>query len=113
MNRPIQIASHIYEQAGGNFAESLKEHLGVGCVINTPWAFLMGFFSRHERPTEPVPYDECDCVFVTLHAGDMEHALAQLRDICKFISFERGFRGDNRVRVYNMDKFNKAIKWVV
>lgn len=110
---PILTASKLYEENGGDFAQSLKEHLGVGCVVSTPTSFLMGYFTKRGNPKQSVPYDESDCVFVTLHTGNMVQSLAQLRDLVGYIAFDRSFRGDDKLRVYNIKKFNRAIKWVV
>lgn len=111
--KPIETALRIYEQHGADFAQSLKEHLGAGCVISMPHFFLMGYFTRHDDPKQPVPADQADCVFVTMHVGDMADCLAQLHRLVRYVAFNREFRGDSRVRVYETSKFNQAIQWVV
>lgn len=110
---PILTAAKLYEENGGDFAQSLKEHLGVGCVVSTPETFLMGYFAKRGEPKLPVPYERADCVFVTLQSGHMGHAIAQLKDMVGYIAFERAFRGDHHIRVYDINKLNRAIKWVV
>lgn len=111
--KPLETALQLYAEKGADFARSLKEHLGAGCVLSFPDFFLMGYFTRHDDPKQPVPYEQADCVFVTMHVGEMADCLCQLRKRVQYVAFNREFRGDTSVRVHNIDKFNQAIQWVV
>jgi len=112
MQTPIQTAVALYAQSEADFAQSFQEHLGAGCVISMPHFFLMGYFSRHDQPRDAVAPEQADCVFVTMHVGDMGDCLAQLARCVKYVAFNREFRGDATVRVYDIKKFNQAIQWV-
>lgn len=110
MNPHLKTLTDTYEQNNIDAHKMLDWHLCFGIVVSDPDALAMCFFSRFRSPTEACAIHEADTLFVTMFSGDMRKALSQYKDRFGFIAFQREFKGDDRVRVYDIQKFYQKLK---
>ena len=104
-HEPFLRAKHLYEQHGGDLAETIVWSLQHGVVVSTPESFLMGYFFREGSHETPVPREGADGVFVVLAAGKPKPSLHQLVEMVPLLAYERSFRGDSRTRILDIKKY--------
>jgi hypothetical protein len=109
MNAPYETARQLYAKHGGNFGEDFAWLLEHGLVVSTPTTFVMGYFCKSDQPTEPTAREDADCIFIVLHAGIPKDAMHQMVALVQKIAYVRAFRGDNRVRVKDIQKFYQLL----
>jgi hypothetical protein len=107
--KAINHALQIYSENNADFAELLKRHLAYGVVVSLPDCFMFGYFCNRNKPMQPKPLEESDCVFITLCVGDMRQAGLQIVKLVPWIAYEREFKGDKRIRITNFKKFFNKI----
>jgi hypothetical protein len=107
--KAINHALQIYSENNADFAELLKWHLAYGVVVSLPDCFMFGYFCNRNKPMQPKPLEESDCVFITLCVGDMRQAGLQIVELVPWIAYEREFKGDKRIRITNFKKFFNKI----
>lgn len=94
-----------YDHLPRSFPEDLSLHLHFGWVISTPTVFLMGRPVKHDAPysqiTDPaVSFENPDCWFVYLCAGNIRDALRLAPWPLPFVAWDR----DNVLRVFPFEK---------
>lgn len=107
MNYHLEKAIEIY---GDNFQQLLSWHLAFGVVVSDSDGFALCFYSNSESPKQACEMHHADTLFVTIHVGDMRKALRKFCDDFEFIAFQRSFKGNDRISVYNMQKFYSKLK---
>ena len=107
MNKHLAKAIEFY---GDDLQQLLDWHLCYGIVVSSHEYLAFGFYSNVKNPESPVEPHNSNTLFVTFSTGNMQKALQQF--ICKFdyIAFQRSFKGDNRIGVYNIKKFYLKLK---
>lgn len=107
MNRHLAKAIEIY---GDDIQQLLAWHLCYGIVVSSDEYLAFGFYSDIEQPEQAVEYHHADTLFVTFSTGNMQKALQQFIDRFNYIAFQRSFKGNNRIGVYNIQKFYSKLK---
>jgi len=107
MNQHLAKAIEIY---GNDLQQLLAWHLCYGIVVSSDEYFSFGFYSDIEQPEQAVEPHHSNTLFVTFSTGDMQKALEQFIDKFYYIAFQRSFKGDNRIGVYDIQKFYSKLK---
>lgn len=107
MNRHLVKAIEIY---GDDLQQLLAWHLCYGIVVSSDEFFAFGFYSDIERPEQAVEPHHSNTLFVTFSTGNMRKALEQFIDKFDYIAFQRSFKCDNRIGVYDIQKFYSKLK---
>ena len=107
MNQHLAKAIEIY---GKDLQQLLAWHLCHGIVVSSHEYLAFGFYSDTEQPEQAVEPHHANTLFVTFSTGDMRKALEQFIDRFDYIAFQRSFKGDNCIRVYNIQKFYSKLK---
>jgi hypothetical protein len=110
VNTPLATAINLYEKENYDFHKLLTWHLAHGIVFCDSECFAMGYPCVRDAPETPVLRDQADTLFVTMCAGDMRKGLSQFACEFKFISFQRTFKGSERVRTFPMIQFFKRLQ---
>lgn len=105
MNQHLAKSSELYESNNVDFHSFVGWHLCYGIVVCTPDAFALGFHIHSDNLEEAVTFEGSDTLYVTMCSGDMRSALEPFKDKYKYIAFRRGFKGSERDRLFNMNKF--------
>lgn len=107
MNQHLAKAIEIY---GEDLQQLLAWHLCHGIVVSSHEYLAFGFYSDIEQPEQAVEPHHADTLFVTFSTGNMQKALQQFIDRFDYIAFQRSFKGDNRIGVYDIQKFYSKLK---
>ena len=107
MNRHLAEAIKIY---GEDLQPLLAWHLCHGIVVCDSDCFAISFESQHSKPTEAVQLESGDTLFVTFCTGDMRSGLQKYIQDYEFIAFNRDFKKEGDLKVYDMYKFYSKLK---
>lgn len=107
MNKHLAEAIEIY---GEDLQQLLAWHLCHGIVVCDPDCFAIGFESQYCKPTEAFKLGSGNTLFVTFCTGDMRSGLQKYIQDYEFISFNRDFKKEGDLKVYDMYKFYSKLK---
>lgn len=107
MNQHLARAIEIY---GEDLQQLLAWHLCHGIVVCDSDCFAIGFESQYSKPTEAVQLKFGDTLFVTFCTGDMQSGLQKYIQDYEFIAFNRDFKKEGDLKVYDMYKFYSKLK---
>lgn len=107
MNQHLAKAIEIY---GNDLQQLLAWHLCYGIVVSSHEYLAFGFYSDIESPEQAIEPHHSNTLFVTFSTGNMQKALEQFIDRFNYIAFQRSFKGDNRIGVYDIHKFYSKLK---
>ena len=110
MNQHLAKAIATYEQEGIDFQQLLTWHLCHGIVVCDLDCFAIGFESEYSEPTDAVGLGCGNTLFVTFCAGDMLSGLAKYTQDYEFIAFNRDFKKEGDLKMYDMYKFYSKLK---
>jgi hypothetical protein len=107
MNQHLAKAIEIYEE---NLQQLLAWHLCHGIVVCDSDCFAIGFESQYSEPTDAVGLGCGNTLFVTFCAGDMRSGLSKYIQNYEFIAFNRDFKKEGDLKMYDMYKFYSKLK---
>lgn len=107
MNKHLVKAIEIY---GEDLQQLLAWHLCHGIVVCDSDCFAIGFKSQHFKPTEAIQLGSGDTLFVTFCTGDMQSGLQKYIQDYEFIAFNRDFKKEGDLKMYDMYKFYSKLK---
>ena len=110
MNVHLATALTLYESNDIDLQSLIGWHLSYGIVLSTPKVFALGFHSHSDEPDKAVAFEHSDTLHFTMCCGDMLSGLRPFKDDYEYISFRRGFKGSERTRLLNMEKFYSKLK---
>jgi hypothetical protein len=110
MNPHLAKAIKLYESHCIDIKPILDWHLCNGIVICNPDAFALCFHTVSHALGGAVDYEHSDTLFVTMCCGNTLRSLRPLKDLYRFISFQRGFKNSERFRLLDMERFYSKIK---
>jgi hypothetical protein len=110
MNPHLAKALNDYSTHNTNFTELLDWHLCHGFVLCRPECFAIGFFTDSNNPTQPSQRHHANSLFVTYCAGEMPFVLKQFDGEFDFVLFQRQFKNNPNVRIWDYNKTLKRIK---
>lgn len=106
----IDHAKQLYASRGLNLALEIGRHLDCGGVVHVePDRLLLGRPMRLEDPDVWPEPGAADAWYVTLAIGQnsLEFFLQQMPWFLPHLAWRRGFRGDQRLRVFDTARFIK------
>ena len=107
MNQHLAKVIEIY---GEDLQQLLAWHLCHGIVVCDSNCFAIGFESQHSKPTEALQLGSGDTLFVTFCTGDMRSGLQKYIQDYEFIAFNRDFKKEGDLKMYDMYKFYSKLK---
>ena len=107
MNQHLAKAIAIY---GEYLQQLLAWHLCHGIVVCDSNCFAIGFESNRSEPTEATKLESGDTLFVTFCTGDMRSGIQKYIQDYEFIAFNRDFKKEGNIKVYEMYKFYSKLK---
>ena len=107
---PIYSILSIYKENSIDFNYEIQFHLLNGIVFSDDKTFMFAIPCDASNPEIPVPIDSANCIFVSMLAGDMKHAMEIFQDRFDFIAFKRQFQNSNHTRFYSYSQFYKKLK---
>lgn len=107
MNKHLAKAIEIY---GEDLQQLLAWHLCYGIVVCDSDCFAIGFESKRSKPTEAIQLGSGDTLFVTFCTGYMQSGLQKYTQNYEFIAFNRDFKKENDLKLYDMYKFYSKLK---
>lgn len=110
MNPPLLDAARIYKDNLVNLNYELECHLLNGIVFSDDKTFMLAIPCDSDNLEIPVPIDSANCIFISMLAGDMKHAMEVFQDRFDFIAFKRQFKNSNHTRFYSYSQFHKKLK---
>jgi len=110
MNNFVLDVISIYKQNSIDFNYEIEFHLLNGIVFSDDKTFMFAIPCDSENPEIPVPIDSANCIFISMLAGDMKHAMEVFQDRFDFIAFKRQFKNSNHTRFYSYSQFHKKLK---
>lgn len=110
MNQYLAKALNDYSKHNANFTELLDWHLCHGFVLCRPECFAIGFFTNSSDPIHPSERHHADSLFVTYCAGEMPFVLEQFEGEFDFVVFQRQFKNNPSVRIWDYQKTLNRIK---
>ena len=110
MNVHLATAHTLYESNNIDIQSLIGWHLCHGIVLSTPKVFALCFYSHSDEPDKAVAFEHSDTLYVTMCCGDMLSGLRPFKDDYEYISFRRDFKGSERIRLLNMEKFYSKLK---
>ena len=111
MHSPLQKAIELYEQQNASFENAIGWHLAHGCVVCLPNAFLMGYFCDKDDSRTPINGEGANCIRVTMCVGNMLDATTPIQGLVEWVTYEREFKGDARIRTVQFAKLYQKLKW--
>jgi hypothetical protein len=106
----LQSVLHIYKENSIDFNYEIEFHLLNGIVFSDDKTFMFAIPCDSDNPEVPVPIDSANCIFISMLAGDMKHAMEAFQDQFDFIAFKRQFKNSNHTRFYSYTQFHKKLK---
>ena len=100
----------IYTDHMVDFNSELEFHLLNGIVFSDDKTFMLAIPCDSENTNIPVQVDKANCIFISMLAGDMKHAMEIFQDRFDFIAFKRQFKNSNHTRFYSCSQFHKKLK---
>jgi hypothetical protein len=110
MNQHLAKAFDDYSNHNTNFAHLLDWHLCHGFVLCRPECFAIGFFTHSSDPIQPTQRHHADSLFVTYCAGEMPFVMREFDGDFEFIVFQRQFKNNPSIRVWDYQKTLNRIK---
>lgn len=110
MSKPVLNAVQIFKNHNIDFNYEIEFHLLNGIVFSDDKTFMFAIPCDSENPEIPVPIDNANCIFISMLAGDMKHAMEAFQDRFDFIAFKRQFKNSNHTRFYSYSQFHKKLK---
>jgi hypothetical protein len=107
---PIQSVLSVYKENSIDFNCELEYHLLNGIVLSDDKTFMFAIPCDSENPEITVPIDNANCIFISMLAGDIKHAMEVFQDRFDFIAFKRQFKNSNHTRFYSYSQFHKKLK---
>jgi len=107
---PLHSAISIYAEHLIDFNYELEFHLLHGIVFSDDKTFMFAIPCDSENPEITVPINNANCIFISMLAGDMKHAMEVFQDRFDFIAFKRQFKNSNHTRFYSYSQFHKKLK---
>lgn len=107
---PVYSVLSIYKENSIDFNCEMQSHLLNGIVFSDDKAFMFAIPCDSDNPEIPVPIDSANCIFISMLAGDMKHAMEVFQDRFDFIAFKRQFQNSNHTRFYSYSQFYKKLK---
>jgi hypothetical protein len=107
---PIQSALSIFKENSIDPNYMLEYHLANGIVFSDDKTFMLAIPCDDEDTETAVPIDKANCVFISMLAGDMKHAMEAFQDTFDFIAFKRQFKNSNHTRFYSYTQFHNKLK---
>ena len=107
---PIHSVLSIYKENSIDFNYEIQFHLMNGVVFSDNKTFMFAIPCDSDNPEIPVPIDNANCIFISMLAGDMKHAMEIFQDRFDFIAFKRQFQNSNHTRFYSYSQFHKKLK---
>ena len=107
---PIHSVLSIYKENSIDFNYEIQFHLMNGIVFSDDKTFMFAIPCDSGNPEIPVPIDSANCIFISMLAGDMKHAMEVFQDRFDFIAFKRQFQNSNHTRFYSYSQFHKKLK---
>ena len=107
MNQHLAKAIEFY---GKELQQLLAWHLCHGIVVCDSDCFAIGFESQYSDPTQALNFGNGNTLFVTFCTGDMQSGLQKYIQDYEFIAFNRDFKKEGDLKVYNMYKFYSKLK---
>lgn len=107
---PIHSVLSIYKENLVDFNYEIEYHLLNGIVFSDDKTFMFAIPCDSDTPEIPVPIDIANCIFISMLAGDMKHAIEVSQDRFDFIAFKRQFQNSNYTRFYSYSQFHKKLK---
>ena len=108
--KPIQLAIKTYAENLVDFNYELEYHLLHGIVFSDDKTFMFAIPCDCDNTEIPVLIDNANCIFISMLAGDMKHAMEVFQDRVDFIAFKRQFKNSNYTRFYSCSQFHKKLK---
>jgi hypothetical protein len=99
-----------YKENSIDFNCEIEYHLLNGIVFSDDKTFMFAIPCDSDDPEVPVPIDSANCIFISMLAGDMKHAMEVFQDRFDFIAFKRQFKNSNHTRFYSYTQFHKKLK---
>ena len=106
---PIHSVLSIYKENAIDFNYEIQFHLLNGIVFSDDKTFMFAIPCDSDNPEIPVPIDSANCIFISMLAGDMKHAMEVFQDRFDFIAFKRQFQNSNYTRFYSYSQFQKKL----
>ena len=110
MNSPLSLVISTYKENCIDFNYELEFHLLNGIVFSDDKTFMFAIPCDSENTEIPVSIDSANCIFISMLAGDMKHAMELFQDRFDFIAFKRQFQNSNYTRFYSCSQFHKKLK---
>ena len=107
MNQHLAKTIEIY---GEDLQQLLAWHLCHGIVVCDSDCFAIGFESQYNKPAEAVELGQGNTLFVKFYTGNMQSGLAKYIQDYQFISFNRDFKKEGDLKLYDMYKFYSKLK---
>ena len=100
----------IYTEHMIDFNHELEFHLLNGIVLSDDKTFLLAIPCDSNHPGIPMEINKANCIFFSMLAGNMKHAMDLYKDRFDFVAFKRQFKNSNHVRFYSYSQFHKKLK---
>ena len=110
MITPLSEIIRTYREGFVDFNSELEYHLLNGIVFSDDKTFMFAIPCDSCNPEIPVLIDNANCIFISMLAGDMKHAMEVFQDRFDFIAFKRQFKNSNHTRFYSYSQFHKKLK---
>jgi hypothetical protein len=110
VNLHLATALTLYESNNIDLQSLIGWHLSYGVVLSTPKVFALCFHSHSSEPDKAVSFENSDTLHFTMCCGNMLSGLRHFKDDYKYISFRRDFKGSERTRLLNMEKFYSKLR---
>jgi len=107
---PIQSALSVFEENAIDSNHELEYHLVTGIVFSDDKTFMLAIPCDADDVETPVSIDNANCIFISMLAGDMKHAMEAFQDTFDFIAFKRQFKNSNHTRFYSYTQFYNKLK---
>jgi len=107
VNQHLARAIEIY---GDDLQQLLAWHLCYGIVVSSDEYLAFGFYSDIENPEKAVEPHCSNTLFVTFSTGNMLKAWERFVDKFEYIAFQRSFKGNSKISVYNIQNFYSKLK---
>jgi len=110
----LQIAEDLYKKNGLVLGKDLHSYLTHGFVFSSPATIMIGrpiIEAESDRWLEPEEYHLADSWFVKMAVGDgaLKWFITRMPWHLPKVIWQRGFKGDERLRVFDTDKLIKKI----
>ena len=110
MNQHLAKAFYDYSAHNTDFTRLLDWHLCHGFVLCRPECLAIGFFTHSSEPSIPTQRHHANSLFVSYCAGEMPFVLQQFEGEFDFVVFQRQFKNQSSMRIWDYQKTLNRIK---